>query len=465
MSLGAPLPVAIEDFDEGVLGTPFSHTVAPVKDRSLGAPLPVAIENFEEGILGVPFSHSVLSINSTLGAPLPVAIENFDEGVLGTPFSHEVSITAPNLVNPIRGGWPNNRAAVVQTTESDVIILSQLGRNDSGFGSIYGRFDDVTTEVDIGTGSAVTQVNIGQFGNTVFNGSLEGNLNVDGEFSIISQILLMNRFTNAIDHSILAVERGSSGDDAVVQWNEAQDRFEFGLFDTLLGTVAPAASANLSDFVDLKINDLNLSGTTIEAPQSLSISTTGAAADLTLGARSNTITLNESGDTSLSGFTATSIFGAINELADGNFSSNITNNISTYISGEFLPLEIGEILYVSDTDTVRLAIASATLTSNAADPSKIVGVASESMTSGETNIKVIGEGTASVKFEPSLTLSAGDEIFISASISGSATNIIPTGSGNIIQSIGFVKNASAYDGNSSLNAIVHLTQGNRISVA
>lgn len=40
----------------------------------------------------------------------------------------------------------------------------------------------------------------------------------------------------------------------------------------------------------------------------------GSAFDFTFGARGGTITLNESGDTTLSGFTATSIIGALNEL-------------------------------------------------------------------------------------------------------------------------------------------------------
>jgi hypothetical protein len=43
----------------------------------------------------------------------------------------------------------------------------------------------------------------------------------------------------------------------------------------------------------------------------------GATGDLTFGARSGSVTLNQSGDTALSGFTATSIIGSLNELKSG----------------------------------------------------------------------------------------------------------------------------------------------------
>jgi hypothetical protein len=52
----------------------------------------------------------------------------------------------------------------------------------------------------------------------------------------------------------------------------------------------------------------------IDAATSSNFTVSGATSDLTLGARGATITLNQSGDTSLSGFTATSLVGCLNEL-------------------------------------------------------------------------------------------------------------------------------------------------------
>jgi hypothetical protein len=56
----------------------------------------------------------------------------------------------------------------------------------------------------------------------------------------------------------------------------------------------------------------------IDGATASNITVSGATADLTLGARAATITLNETGDTTLDGgFTATSIVGALNELLAG----------------------------------------------------------------------------------------------------------------------------------------------------
>jgi hypothetical protein len=55
-------------------------------------------------------------------------------------------------------------------------------------------------------------------------------------------------------------------------------------------------------------------GVSIDAATASNLTVSGATADLTLGARAATVTLNQSGDTALSGFTATSLIGALNEL-------------------------------------------------------------------------------------------------------------------------------------------------------
>ena len=71
---------------------------------------------------------------------------------------------------------------------------------------------------------------------------------------------------------------------------------------------------------DLDLNSANdiladaAASISLDAATASNFTVSGAAADLTLGARAATITLNEAGDTTLSGFTATSIIGALNEL-------------------------------------------------------------------------------------------------------------------------------------------------------
>jgi len=55
----------------------------------------------------------------------------------------------------------------------------------------------------------------------------------------------------------------------------------------------------------------------VNASTTFSLTAAGATSDLTLGGRGTTVTLNELGHTSLVGFTATSIIGALNELKTG----------------------------------------------------------------------------------------------------------------------------------------------------
>jgi hypothetical protein len=71
----------------------------------------------------------------------------------------------------------------------------------------------------------------------------------------------------------------------------------------------------------------------IDGATASNITVSGGTADLTLGARAATITLNESGDTTLDGgFTATSIVGALNELLAGG--GDAQNTAVTVLAGE-----------------------------------------------------------------------------------------------------------------------------------
>lgn len=457
MTLGPPIAVGVLSGDASNLGAPFSHSVGFTPQVAIGPPIAVGIINFSTGALGVPFSHTVSLIGASLGAPIAVAISSLNTGNLGTPFSHEISITEVTNLRPLRSGWPENRGYFVECQDGDSAILAQITRNSSNFASLYGRFDSSTTTVELGTGSAVTEIEIGRTGDV----TLAGNLEISGEFSIVSDILLINKFTDGLTHAGFAIERGSTGADSLLHWNENNDRFELGLFDTQGGTVAPTNT--LSTFVDLKVNNLLLDSTAITADGALTITATGGTSDLTFAARNNSITLNEAGETSLDGsFSATSIFGAINELASGNINDDITNNINDYTNGSGSNLLLGQVLYISSSDTVSLANAASASSGNIADPSRFLGVVGDAIVSGTNTVNVISEGTASVRFEQSLVLSAGDEVFLSTSVSGSATNVQPDSSGSVVESIGFVKNASAYDGNTALNAIVHLSKGPRI---
>jgi hypothetical protein len=85
---------------------------------------------------------------------------------------------------------------------------------------------------------------------------------------------------------------------------------------------------------------------TIDAVTASNFIVSGATSDLTLGARGSTTTFNEVGDTALTGFTATSLIGGLNELkvvvgpivlsttAITNVASTVTTNLFTVPVGK-----------------------------------------------------------------------------------------------------------------------------------
>ena len=95
---------------------------------------------------------------------------------------------------------------------------------------------------------------------------------------------------------------------------------------------------------------------------------------------------------------------------------------------------VGEVGYMTSTDNVMdRAKADDILTSLA------YGVYFG--TSGSVYI----DGIFNVLFEPGLTLTAGDKIYLSATVGGRATNVEPTTSGDVSVELGILKNTLGYD--------------------
>jgi len=78
---------------------------------------------------------------------------------------------------------------------------------------------------------------------------------------------------------------------------------------TSINTANKAQTLNMNTGAGVKTTTLGSTNTT-----STTTINAGASGDLTFGARSGSVTLNQVGDTTLSGFTATSVVGALNEL-------------------------------------------------------------------------------------------------------------------------------------------------------
>src|SRR3990172_5243316 len=129
---------------------------------------------------------------------------------------------------------------------ADEIIARKVQRATGGAAALW---DDANvTAIVIGGGAAQTTTTLGKAGQTTtVLGSLtvDQNLTVSGKTTTLNVdnvtiedalILLSSGAATGVDSGI-AVERGSTGDDAVMLWEEGNDRFEFGAFDATGGTL------------------------------------------------------------------------------------------------------------------------------------------------------------------------------------------------------------------------------------
>jgi len=237
-----------------------------------------------------------------------------------------------------------NRAHNVSISEAaDDVIIRSIVRSASGAASLWG--DANTTTITVGGGAAQVGITIGKAAQTV---TMPGNLTVQGTATTLSttnlvvadNMMLLNDGGNGAD-SGLAFERGVTGDDAVILWEEGNTRFELGTADTSGGTVTPGAIASFSN---MKLSSLLLAGTGITADAALTVGATGAN-NLSLTGQGTTYNLSASG-AALS-TTAQDIIGAINEvdaaaagasnlsatLTAGNLTGTSTIEISTAGSG------------------------------------------------------------------------------------------------------------------------------------
>jgi len=172
------------------------------------------------------------------------------------------------------------------------------------------------------------------------------------------------------------------------------------------GTSAPAAPSAQNVLIVGRL------GVTIEAETS--------SADLTFDARGmNTpITLNESGDEDLDGFTATSIVGALNEVKAGVGATVVTFGTSTASAGDVVKISASDTLAPADAGDGEAATIGIQI--NGAAPYKVV-------VSGEVS---------------GLSVTAATRYFVGAS--GALTSTAPSTSGDLIRRIGWAKTGSLF---------------------
>jgi hypothetical protein len=126
---------------------------------------------------------------------------------------------------------------------------------------------------------------------------------------------------------------------------------------TLTIEVTTVGKLQLDGASEVELNglaiDVNATGAVaIDAVTASNFTVSGAAADLTLGARATTITLNDAANTTLDAlFTATSLIGAINEVK----TANAGNSTPVFAASEIITA--GQVLYVDwDAGNARVGV-------------------------------------------------------------------------------------------------------------
>lgn len=186
-------------------------------------------------------------------------------------------------------------------------------------------------------------------------------------------------------------------------------------------------------------------------PVTVDAGSAGGTSDLTFGARGQSLTFNDASNTSLTGSISgeTSIVGALNTLAGGSAAL-----ATTFTNEEGSAITQGQVVYISSANSVSLADAGA----DAAPANGFYFVVPASIANTASgNFNTAGRTTA--RFEGSLTLSANDEVFLSASTPGSLTNVAPSGSGEVVQSLGFIRDTLTYDGTTDFLAEIQIVVG------
>lgn len=245
--------------------------------------------------------------------------------------------------------------------------------------------------------------------------------------------------------------RGGTGSTAgTVDIGETQTSGVNLMGGTATGTVAIGNAAAGALTMD------TAAGISMDAATASNLTVSGASADLTLGARGSSITLNESGDTALSGFTATSIVGALNELKSAGVAEAaqvVVTDLAT------TGLDSGAPVYISGADTASHTDADAEGTSNFVGFVKTVGAAG----TGE----IVASGIALAAFEGGLSgYAAGNPVYL-ATTAGRVTFNEPTGSGDTVYEVGYLVNttgltATTVDGET---AEVFISKGQRSVLA
>jgi len=332
---------------------------------------------------------------------------------------------------------------VASGTTDDALTLrsGDNGAGDSG---------DVTIDAGSATGTAGTVTLAGTNAASLVLGraglatSVPGNLTVTGDLTVngttttvdttnilVEDVLaLFAANASTADEAGLAFERGSTGDDSLLLWNEAGTRFELGLFDTSGGTTAPTGA--LTSLSDLRVNDLLLAGTALTADGALTVTATGATLSLdgsaletsatsltadgafTVAATSAVLSLDGSGiETNATSLTADAAI---------SFLSGSGNNALTLKSGDNGAGDSGDVTIDSGTATGTAGdVLVGTTSANAVS----VGRSGQATTiNGTLTVSEAATFTLAADFDAGATVAAGQAITGDGALTVAATGAV-----------------------------------------
>lgn len=320
--------------------------------------------------------------------------------------------------------------------EIDVIDCAQASSTVSLFSTVdtTGSLALFSSWDDTANVGAATSVFAFQGGITVAeNATITGNLTVNGNMD----------FGNAAGDSITMT--GSVDSDITFENSGARAI----TIDSQALTVSTTTSGKLTvDGVgEVEINsgtNVDINATTavaIDAADASQFVVSGAAADLTLGARGSTITLSEASHASLdTNFTATSLIGALNELKTTNLGITTPSVKASEI------ISAGDVIYIDwDAGNARAGIYLADNTDTTKQ--NPVGVALNGGAIG-TDIYIGGMGQEVIINTLIGANEEGNPVYLdtTGSVTLAAPNLAPVGtasSGDTSQIIGFVTEAGA----------------------
>lgn len=227
------------------------------------------------------------------------------------------------------------------------------------------------------------------------------------------------RLTSSTNGSFQGTNGGSGSNSVTFSFTTDTDS---GMYLYNTNTVGIACGGNAS--YRLANGTLTFGG-----PQTLTTATGGitldapGTSDLTFDARSMStpITLNQSGNTDLSGFTATSIIGALNELK---------SSTNTFTLNAAATIAVGDVVIVNGSGTVDLADA------NSGDQF-VAGIAITGNTVGNP---VVVQTAGVVTGLSGLT--AGTRYYLSGT-AGDLTATAPAGSGDFVIELGFALSSTS----------------------